>query len=70
MRDAKAPDVDSLIRYENGELTGLETADLFQRLIDSDLAWALHGHYGRTAAELIRQGICAKPESGMNVKRS
>lgn len=58
-----APDIDLIIRYEQGELTGPETVDLFQRLINSGLAWTLHGHYGRTAARLIREGICTAPRN-------
>jgi hypothetical protein len=53
-------EIDAIIAYENGELDEENTIALFQRLIDSGLAWRLQGHYGRTAAELIRAGICSQ----------
>lgn len=50
---------DKIIAYENGELeTGEQVVELFQELIDTGLAWKLQGHYGRTAANFIDQGIC------------
>lgn len=50
--------VSQLVRYEADEMTDDETIILFQQLIDSGLAWSLQGHYGRTAAYLIEQGVC------------
>ena len=47
-----------LIAYESGELDHQETIDFFQQLIDSEFAWQLQGHYGRTAAALIKSGEC------------
>jgi hypothetical protein len=51
-------DVDDIILYENGGLNQEETVAMFQRFIDSGLAWQLQGHYGRTAAALIESGYC------------
>lgn len=34
----------------------------YQGLIDSGLAWQLEGHVGRTAMELIEQGLCTLGE--------
>lgn len=48
----------NIIAYESGELSEQETIELFQHLIDSNLAWTLQGHYGRTATALIRDGHC------------
>jgi len=46
-----------IIDYESGLLDEDETLDLFQRLVDSGLAWQLQGHYGRTAMALIEEGL-------------
>ena len=35
--------------------------EAWQSLIDSGLAWKLQGWFGRTASELIGQGICLEP---------
>jgi len=56
------PLLDDIERYERGMLTEEETAELFQHLIDTGLAWQLQGHYGRTAKRLIEAGKC-KPKS-------
>lgn len=53
------PLVDSLIRYEAGEMAEPEVVDFFQALIDSGLAWSLQGHYGRVARSLIDAGLCS-----------
>jgi hypothetical protein len=49
--------LDSMIRWENGELDNEETVELFQNLVNSGLAWRLQGCYGRQAAALIRAGL-------------
>ena len=48
--------LDQLIDYEDGALDDDECVELFQRLVDSGLAWTLQGHYGRTAVALIEAG--------------
>lgn len=36
----------------------------WQQLIDSGMVWTLQGWFGRTATELIRQGICHEARKG------
>lgn len=54
------PDIDTMLAYENGDLSDDETVSFFQSLIDSGLAWQLQGHYGRTARALIEAGYCSQ----------
>lgn len=50
--------IDKIIAYEQGELDQDDTILMFQELIDSGMVWALQGHYGRTAAQLLDAGYC------------
>ena len=49
-----------IIEYESGELSETKTLELFSNLIKTGLCWSLQGHYGRTAKELIINGIIDK----------
>jgi hypothetical protein len=51
-------DVNDFVRYETGDMSFTEAVQFFQELIDSGLAWRLQGSYGRTAMNLIHDGIC------------
>jgi hypothetical protein len=58
-------ELDAIIAYEQGELDMDDTIALFQRLINSGLAWSLQGSYGRMAAGLIKSGHCQpRPKEG------
>lgn len=39
-----------------------EVIAAWQLLIDTGLAWRLQGWFGRTASQLIGQGICQEPD--------
>jgi hypothetical protein len=49
--------VDKIIAFETGELGEEDTVALFQELVDTGMAWALQGSYGRTARHLIDEGF-------------
>ena len=38
-----------------------QVIEAWQFLIDSGLAWQLQGFFGRTASQLIEQGVCSAP---------
>lgn len=50
------PDIDTLMRYEAGDLCLGCTMTLFGDLIRTGQAWTLQGFYGRSAARLIELG--------------
>lgn len=43
-----------------------QVIEAWQLLIDTGLAWKLQGWFGRTASELIGQGICREPHESRN----
>jgi hypothetical protein len=45
-------------RYESGEMEEDEIVAFFQYLIDTGMVWNLQGSYGRTATDLINEGLC------------
>lgn len=47
----------SILDYEMGILEDTEVVELFQELVNTGLAWTLQGSYGRTARDLIEQGV-------------
>jgi hypothetical protein len=60
MLQRKFNSLDFIMAYENGELEETAIIDGFQCLIDNGMAWSLQGHYGRTAAALIKGGYCSE----------
>lgn len=46
-----------LISYEEGYLDEEGQKRLFQHLVDTGLVWQLQGHYGRTAKQMIEEGL-------------
>jgi hypothetical protein len=55
---AKVDQVGLMMAFEEGDISEEKLILLFQDLIDSGLAWKLQGLYGRTARDLIEQGLC------------
>lgn len=63
--------VGKIIAYESGDCDEVDTADLFQELIDTGLAFQLQGAYGREAVRLIEAGACSNPHgAGLAIRRS
>ena len=52
--------IETIIKYESGEMNQEEVIRFFQELIDTGHAWRLQGHYGRTALRLIEYGLCKR----------
>lgn len=56
--------LETMIKWEQGDLDRHQTYALFQILIDSRLIWRLHNFYGRKAMELLDAGHCTvEPKS-------
>ena len=54
-----------IIAYENGEMPYQEMLVFFQKLVDTGFAWQLQGSYGRTAKDLIEQGLITPREGNL-----
>ncbi len=52
--------INLIMSYEAGDLDKNKILELFAELIKTGQAWHLQGHYGRTAAALIKQGFIDK----------
>lgn len=49
--------VDLIMEHESGNLSDLQTLELFAELIKTGQVWSLQGSYGRDATSLIRSGM-------------
>ena len=49
----------AMIAWENGKLSDEDTVIMFQFLVDTGEAWNLQGFYGRTAEEMMDEGLVA-----------
>ena len=49
--------IDGIIAFESGDLDEDGIIALFQKLVDSGVAWQLQGSYGRMAQALIEEGL-------------
>lgn len=56
------PNIDDIMKFESGEMWQDELVVFFQGMIDSGVVWQLQGFYGRTAMDLINDGLCKMPE--------
>ena len=63
LQDVNYVDIGVIMQYEEGELSEQDTLDMFQKLINSGLAWKLQGHYGRIATALIQNGSVTSPNA-------
>jgi hypothetical protein len=52
--------VDQIIEYESGEMESEDLLTMFAGMIENGMAWSLQGHYGRTAAGLIENGLISR----------
>lgn len=56
--------IDEIIEYEEDGMDEAAEIDMFQKTINSGLAWKMQGSYGRRAMELIEAGKCMLGEEG------
>ncbi len=49
--------VNKIIDYESGSMNEYEVIEFFKELVDSGLVWSLQGSYGRTAQNLLNEGL-------------
>ena len=55
--------MDAVLLFELGELDEDEILELFQELVNTGMAWQLQGSYGRTAQQLINEGLIDAPSN-------
>ena len=52
--------VEKIDQFENDQLSKQEIIELFQKLVDTGLAWELQGFYAQYARKLIERGVIRK----------
>lgn len=64
--DRRSSLLNGIIDYENGELDDEQIIELFQELHDTGLAYQLQGSYGRTAWNMLQNGMIEdRPQTGI-----
>lgn len=56
------PSIDDIMDFEAGEMDEDRAIEFFQGMINSGAVWSLQGSYGRTAVNLIENGLCQTAE--------
>lgn len=57
MECRQADFIDTLMAYENGELSHEQEVQLIQKLVDNGMAYQLQSRYARVAKDLITRGL-------------
>lgn len=55
-------DIEKIIAFEEGNIAEDDLIELFQGLVNTGNAWTLQGFYGRTACQLIAEGLVNVPD--------
>jgi hypothetical protein len=54
---------DAVMIAETGDISEPEVVEAWQHLIDTGIVWSLQGWFGRTARDLIENGVCRPAKS-------
>lgn len=54
--------VDDIIAFEEGKMSEKRMLKFFQKMVNTGEVWRLQGFYGRTAMDLLKQGLIKYPK--------